>query len=274
MKHITDSVILNNGVAMPWFGIGTYKAEGREVADAVSTALELGYRSIDTAAVYGNEQEVGESIASSGVARNDLFVTTKVWNNDQGYDSTLRAFETSSKKLGLDMIDLYLIHWPGVDKYKDTWRALERLKEEGRVRAIGVSNFQIHHLQELLKDSSSVPAVNQVELHPRFIQKELHDFCTAHQIQIEAWAPLMKGRLQDNELLQGIAAQYGKSVSQVILRWELQNQIVIIPKSVTASRIKENSEIFDFELTDAEVQAISGLDAGERIGSDPDKLLF
>ncbi|AIQ68212.1 aldo/keto reductase [Paenibacillus graminis] len=274
MKHIADVTILNNGIAMPRFGLGTYKAEGEEVASAVATALELGYRSIDTAAVYGNEEEVGRSIAASGIKRDSLFVTTKVWNSDQGYDETLRAFETSSKKLGLDVIDLYLIHWPGTDKYKATWRALERLYAEGRVRAIGVSNFQIHHLEELRKDSETVPAVNQVELHPRFIQKELHDYCASRQIQIEAWAPLMKGRLQDNELLQGIAGKHGKTVSQVILRWGLQNGIVIIPKSVTASRIKENSEIFDFELSAEELAAISGLDASERIGSDPDKLLF
>ncbi|MNO18876.1 Glyoxal reductase [compost metagenome] len=274
MKHIADVTILNSGIAMPRFGLGTYKAEGEEVARAVATALELGYRSIDTAAVYGNEEEVGRSIAASGITRDSLFVTTKVWNSDQGYDETLRAFETSSKKLGLDVIDLYLIHWPGTDKYKATWRALERLYAEGRVRAIGVSNFQIHHLEELRKDSETVPAVNQVELHPRFIQKELHDYCASRHIQIEAWAPLMKGRLQDNELLQGIAGKHGKTVSQVILRWGLQNEIVIIPKSVTASRIKENSEIFDFELSAEELAAISGLDAGERIGSDPDKLLF
>lgn len=274
MKHLTDSTVLNNGVHMPWFGLGTYKAEGAEVANAVTTALELGYRSIDTAAVYGNEEEVGQSIASSGVARDSLFVTTKVWNSDQGYDTTLKAFDTSCKKLGLDIIDLYLIHWPGKDKYKDTWRALERLYEEGRVRAIGVSNFQIHHLEELRKDSGIVPAVNQMELHPRFIQKELHDYCVQHQIQIEAWAPLMKGRLQDNELLQDIAGKHGKTVSQVILRWGLQNRIVIIPKSVTPSRIRENSEIFDFELSAEEVSAISALDAGERIGTDPDKLMF
>lgn len=274
MKHLNGSTVLNNGVHMPWFGLGTFKAEGAEVANAVTTALELGYRSIDTAAVYGNEEEVGQSIASSGVARDSLFVTTKVWNSDQGYDLTLKAFDTSCQKLGLDIIDLYLIHWPGKDKYKDTWRALERLYEEGRVRAIGVSNFQIHHLEELRKDSGIVPAVNQVELHPRFIQKELHDYCVQHQIQIEAWAPLMKGRLQDNELLQGIAGKHGKTVSQVILRWGLQNRIVIIPKSVTPSRIKENSEIFDFELSAEEVSAISALDAGERIGTDPDKLMF
>jgi len=259
---------------MPWFGLGTFKAAGEEVANAVTEALKIGYRSIDTAAVYGNEEEVGQSIAASGVARDSLFVTTKVWNEDQGYDKTLRAFEASRKKLGLDYIDLYLIHWPGVDKYKDTWRALERLYEEGSVRSIGVSNFQIHHLEELLKDSNTVPVLNQVELHPRLIQKDLRDYCVSHNIQIEAWAPLMKGRLQDNELLLGLAEKYGKTVSQVILRWELQNNIVIIPKSVTPSRIKENSEIFDFELSQDELDAISGLNTDERTGSHPDKFLF
>jgi methylglyoxal/glyoxal reductase len=274
MKHITDVTTLNNGVTMPWFGLGTFKAAGEEVANAVTEALKIGYRSIDTAAVYGNEEEVGQSIAASGIARDSLFVTTKVWNDDQGYDKTLRAFEASRKKLGLDYVDLYLVHWPGVDKYKDTWRALERLYEEGSVRAIGVSNFQIHHLEELLKDSNTVPVLNQVELHPRLIQKELREYCASHNIQIEAWAPLMKGRLQDNELLLGLAEKYGKTVSQVILRWELQNHIVIIPKSVTPSRIKENSEIFDFELSQDELDAISGLNTDERTGSHPDKFLF
>lgn len=274
VKHIAETTVLNNGVEMPVFGLGTFKAAGSEVENAVTEALKLGYRSIDTAAVYANEEEVGRSIASSGIARDSLFVTTKVWNTDQGYDSTLRAYETSLKKLGLDYVDLYLIHWPGVDKFKDTWRALERLYSEGSVRSIGVSNFQIHHLEELLKDSGTVPVLNQVELHPRLVQKELREYCAAKNIKVEAWAPLMKGRLQDNELLQGIAAKYGKTVAQVILRWELQSDIIIIPKSVTPSRIKENSEIFDFELTGGELEAIAGLDTGERTGSHPDTFLF
>lgn len=274
MKHIADTTKLNNGVDMPWLGYGTFKAQGREVEEGVSYALEIGYRSIDTAAVYKNEEEVGRAIAASGIPRSELFVTTKVWNDDQGYDTTLKAFDRSLAALKLDTVDLYLIHWPGVDKFKDTWRALERLYEEGRTRSIGVSNFQVHHLKELMKDSGTVPVLNQVELHPRLIQKELRDFCAQHDIRMEAWAPLMKGRLQDDPVIGEIAAKYGKTAAQVILRWDLQNGIVTIPKSVTKSRIKENSEIFDFELTQDELDRISALDAGERTGSDPDKFLF
>lgn len=274
MKQLSDTILLNNGVAMPCYGLGTYKAEGNEVERAVTAALELGYRAIDTASLYGNEQEVGRAIRASGLRREDVFVTTKVWNDDQGYDRALAAFEKSREALGLDVIDLYLIHWPGVNKYKDTWRALERLYEEGSVRAIGVSNFQIHHLESLMNDSHTVPAVNQVELHPRLRQRPLHDFCLLNNIQIEAWAPLMKGKLQDNEILASIARMHGKSVSQVILRWELQHDIVTIPKSVTPSRIKENSEIFDFNLSEEEMNAIDTLDTGERIGRHPDDVDF
>ncbi|BCG58678.1 aldo/keto reductase [Paenibacillus sp. URB8-2] len=274
MKQLSGTTLLNNGVAMPYFGLGTYKAEGDAVEKAVTAALELGYRAIDTASLYGNEHEVGRAIRTSGLKREDVFVTTKIWNDDQGYDRALAAFEKSREALGLDVIDLYLIHWPGVNKYKETWRALERLHEEGSVRAIGVSNFQIHHLESLMKDSNTVPAVNQVELHPRLRQRQLHDFCLLNNIQIEAWAPLMKGQLQDNGTLASIARMHGKSVSQVILRWELQHDIVTIPKSITPSRIKENSEIFDFNLSQEEMNAIDTLDTGERIGRHPDELEF
>ncbi|MGN7355739.1 aldo/keto reductase [Paenibacillus sp. SAF-054] len=274
MKHITDCTILNNGVTMPWLGFGTYQAKGNEVYEAVKVALETGYRSIDTAAVYGNEQEVGKAIAESGIARNEIFVTTKVWNDDQGYDSTLRAFEESQKRLGLNVIDLYLIHWPGKDKFKDTWKAMERLYDEGSIRAIGVSNFHVHHLKELMKDSNVMPAVDQVELHPGLIQQELQDFCGAQGIQIEAWSPLMKGKLSDNTTLLGIAQKYGKTPAQIILRWDIQNKIVTIPKSVTPSRIRENAEIFDFELSQDELKQIDALNGNKRIGTDPDKLIF
>ncbi|GIO30284.1 glyoxal reductase [Paenibacillus albilobatus] len=274
MKHITDNTTLNNGIAMPWFGFGTYQAKGNEVYEAVKVALETGYRSIDTAAVYGNEEEVGKAIADSGVERDEIFVTTKVWNDDQGYDSTLRAFEASRKRLGLNVVDLYLIHWPGKDKFKDTWKAMERLYEEGAVRAIGVSNFHVHHLEELLKDSRVVPAVNQVELHPRLSQRPLRDFCSAHGIQIEAWSPLMKGRLGDNETLLEIARKYGKTPAQVILRWNLQSRIVTIPKSVTPERIRENAAIFDFELTPSELERIDALNEDQRVGTNPDELFF
>ncbi|MEC0369049.1 aldo/keto reductase [Paenibacillus chibensis] len=274
MKHITDCTILNNGVTMPWLGFGTYQAKGNEVYEAVKVALAAGYRSIDTAAVYGNEQEVGKAIAESGIARNEIFVTTKVWNDDQGYDSTLRAFEESQKRLGLNVIDLYLIHWPGQDKFKDTWKAMERLYDEGSIRAIGVSNFHVHHLKELMKDSHVVPAVDQVELHPGLIQQELQDFCGAQGIQIEAWSPLMKGKLGDNSTLLGIAQKYGKTPAQIILRWDIQNKIVTIPKSVTPSRIRENADIFDFELSQDELKQIDALNGNKRVGTDPDKLIF
>ncbi|WP_310549839.1 aldo/keto reductase [Paenibacillus glufosinatiresistens] len=272
--HIADYTALNNGVTMPRFGLGTYKAAGEEVERAVEAALEMGYRSIDSAALYGNEAEVGRAIRNSGIVRKELFVTTKVWNDDQGYDETLRAFEKSREALGLEVIDLYLIHWPGLHKFKDTWRAMERLYQEGSVRAIGVSNFQIHHLESLMQTSETVPAVNQVELHPRLQQRKLRDYCVLNNIQIEAWAPLMKGMLNEDPVLKAIAGKYGKAVPQVILRWNLQHDIVTIPKSVTPSRIQQNGEIFDFELTAEEMERIDAMDADERIGRNPDEVLF
>ncbi|MEI7027935.1 aldo/keto reductase [Paenibacillus sp. y28] len=274
MKRMTDGTVLNNGVTIPWLGFGTWKATGEQVLESVTTALAAGYRSIDTAAIYGNEAEVGQAIKSSGVPREELFVTTKLWNEHQGYDSTLRAFEESRKKLGLDVIDLYLIHWPGTNKYKDTWKAFERLYEEGSVRAIGVSNFQIRHLEDLLQNSSVVPVINQVELHPRLVQKELHDFCLKHRIQLEAWSPLMQGQLTQEPVIAAIASKYGKSSAQVILRWDIQKGIVTIPKSVTAERIRENADIFDFELTAEEIAQIDGLNQDKRVGPDPDQFVF
>ncbi|MNB73811.1 Glyoxal reductase [compost metagenome] len=274
MKGLTDTILLNNGVAMPRFGLGTYKASGDEVERAVEAALEIGYRSIDTASLYGNETQVGRAVRSSGIHRDELFITTKVWNEDQGYDKTLTAFERSRAALGLEVVDLYMIHWPGVTKYKDTWRALERLLQEGSVRAIGVSNFQIHHLEALMQVSDTVPAVNQVELHPRLRQRQLHDFCLLNNIQIESWSPLMRGGLEELVELKPIADKYGKSPAQVILRWQLQSDIVTIPKSVTPSRIKENSEIFDFELLPEEIEILDSMDKGIRTGTHPDDLLF
>lgn len=274
MSKITDTTTLNNGVRMPWFGFGTYKATGNEVYEAVKVAIDAGYRSIDTAAIYGNEEEVGQAIKDSGVAREELFITTKLWNDRQGYDSTLSAFEESRKRLGLDIIDLYLIHWPGKDKYKETWKAFERLYEEGSVRAIGVSNFHVHHLENLLKDSNIVPAANQVELHPCLTQRELYNYCRDKGIQIESWSPLMKGKLTDNADISEIASKYGKTSSQVILRWHIQQEIVTIPKSVTEARIRENADIFDFELTAEEISRIGALNRDERTGSNPDEFLF
>jgi len=275
MKSINDYATLHNGVKMPWLGLGVWKVkDGDEVINAVKTALEVGYRHIDTAAVYENEEGVGQAIKAAGVPREELFITTKVWNADQGYETTLQAFETSLQKLGLDYIDLYLVHWPVKGKYKDTYRALEKLYREGRIRAIGVSNFQIHHLEDLMNDCEVKPMVNQVEYHPRLTQKELHAFCKKHDIQLEAWSPLMQGKLLDEPTLVKIGEKYGKSPAQIILRWDLQNEVVTIPKSIQPHRIRENANIFDFELTDEEMGAIDALNRNERIGPDPDNFDF
>ncbi|GIP46231.1 putative oxidoreductase YtbE [Paenibacillus sp. J45TS6] len=275
MKHVQDTTTLYNGVKMPWLGFGVFKVkDGEEVVEVVKTAIQAGYRSIDTAKAYNNETGVAQGIRESGIAREDLFITTKVWNGDQGYESTLAAFEASMERLGLEYLDLYLIHWPVKGKYKDTWRALEKLHKEGRIRAIGVSNFQIHHLEDLMTDSTIKPAVNQVELHPLLTQTELREYCSKHQIQIEAWSPLGQGNLLEHPLLQDIAAKYSKSPAQVILRWDLQNGIVTIPKSVTPQRIRDNADLFDFELTTEEIERINQLNENKRFGSDPDNFNF
>jgi len=269
ITSITQSTELNNGVKMPWLGLGVWKSEeGAEVERAVSYALEAGYRSIDTAAVYGNEEGVGRAIAASGVKRDDLFVTTKVWNSDQGYESTLQAFETSRRKLQLEVIDLYLVHWPVKDKYKETYRALEKLYKEGYVRAIGVSNFLVPHLEDLLSSCEVTPAVNQVEFQPYLTQPELQSYCREHRVQLEAWSPLMQGNLNVG-LLSEIGLRHGKTPAQIVLRWDLQNGVVTIPKSVKQNRIIENADIFDFELTSEEISAINQLNEGRRFGPDP-----
>lgn len=268
---IQSTVTLNNGVKMPRLGFGVYKVEeGEEVISSVSEALKVGYRSIDTAQFYDNEEGVGIAIKNSGLVREEIFVTTKVWNDSHGYDEALKAFEESRKKLQLDVIDLYLIHWPVPGKFKETWRALETLYEEGKVRAIGVSNFHIHHLEELLKDAKVVPAVNQIELHPLLTQVELRNYCKEKGIQVEAWSPLMKGNNLDHPILVEISKKYGKTPAQVVLRWHLQNEIIAIPKSVTPSRIAENANIFDFQLTDEEIKKIDSMNKNQRYGSNPD----
>ncbi|GAA3407225.1 aldo/keto reductase [Paenibacillus hodogayensis] len=273
---ITDSAVLSNGVRMPWLGLGVWKVtEGQEVEQSVRAALEGGYRSIDTAAVYGNEEGVGRGLRASGVSRDEVFVTTKVWNADQGYDSTLAAFDVSLNKLGLDYIDLYLIHWPVKGKYKDTWRALEKLYKDGRARAIGVSNFHVHHLEDLLPTADVKPMVDQVEYHPRLAQPELLRYCKEQGIQLEAWSPLMQGKeLLEHELLTGLATKYGKTPAQIILRWDIQHGVVTIPKSVTPSRIRENADIFDFKLSDEDMTQIDGLNRDSRVGPDPDNFNF
>ncbi|KIQ93685.1 putative oxidoreductase YtbE [Anoxybacillus thermarum] len=276
MKSLQDAATLHNGVRMPWLGLGVYKVEeGDEVKRAVRTALEVGYRHVDTAAFYQNEEGVGQAIRESGIPRDQIFVTTKVWNSDQGYESTLKAFHTSLKKLGFDYIDLYLVHWPVKGKYKETYKALEKLYKDGFVRAIGVSNFQIHHLEDILADCEIKPMVNQVEFHPRLTQKPLLAFCKQHHIQLEAWSPLMRGgELLNEPTLINIAQKYEKTPAQVILRWDLQHEVVTIPKSVTPERIAQNANIFDFTLTKEEMDAIDALNENRRIGPDPDNFDF
>ncbi|MGG0717899.1 aldo/keto reductase [Robertmurraya massiliosenegalensis] len=273
-KNLQDTTTLHNGVKMPWFGLGVFKVkEGSEVVEAVKAAIKNGYISIDTAAIYQNEEGVGQGIKESGVPRDSLFVTSKVWNSDQGYESTLKAFETSLQKLGMDYLDLYLIHWPGKDsaKYKETWRALEKLYKDGRVRAIGVSNFHVHHLEDLIADSEIKPMVNQVEYHPHLAQLELRDYCKKQGIQLEAWSPLKQGQLLSEPTIMAIAEKYQKSPAQIILRWDLQNEVVTIPKSIKEHRIIENADIFDFELSIEDMEKINGLNKNERVGSNPDE---
>ncbi|MGD6843619.1 aldo/keto reductase [Bacillus infantis] len=279
MKSIQDKTVLNNGVEMPWMGLGVFKVEeGPELVNAIKSAIKLGYRSIDTAAIYGNEEGVGqgirEGIAEAGISREDLFITSKVWNSDLGFESTIEAYKTSLQKLGLEYLDLYLIHWPVEGKYKDAWRALETLYKEKKVRAIGVSNFQVHHLKDLLKDAEVKPVINQVEYHPRLTQQEVKAFCRENGIQLEAWSPLMQGQLLDNEIIISIAEKHGKSAAQVILRWDLQNGVITIPKSTKENRIAANSAIFDFELSGDEMEQISSLNQNLRVGPDPDNFDF
>lgn len=277
--NLQSTTTLHNGVKMPWFGLGVFKVEeGPELVEAVKTAIKEGYRSIDTAAIYKNEEGVGqgirEGLKAAGISREDLFVTSKVWNADFGYESTLEAYQTSLDKLGLDYLDLYLIHWPVKGKYIDTWKALETLYSENRVKSIGVSNFQIHHLEDVMKDAKIIPMVNQVEYHPKLSQTELLAYCQQHNIQLEAWSPLMQGQLLEDSKLKEIAEEHGKSVAQVILRWDLQTGVVTIPKSTKEHRIIENSSIFDFELSIDEMEQIASLNENKRIGPDPDTFDF
>ncbi|MFI8320493.1 aldo/keto reductase [Streptomyces sp. NPDC085529] len=268
------TVTLNNGVEIPQLGFGVFQVSDDATTAAVTAALETGYRSIDTAAVYGNEAGVGRALAASGLPRDDLFVTTKLWNADQGYDATLRAFDTSLAKLGLDHVDLYLIHWPtpARDLYRDSWRALERLAEEGRIRAAGVSNFQPDHLRRLLDGATLTPAVNQIELHPGLQQADLRAFHAEHGIATEAWSPLAQGAVLDEAAITAVAARHGKSPAQVVIRWHLQLGNVVIPKSVTPHRIRENFDVLDFSLSDEEMRSVAALDRDLRTGPHPDEL--
>lgn len=268
------NVTLNNGVAMPQLGFGVFQVPDEETTAAVAGALTAGYRSIDTAAIYGNERGVGKALAASGIAREDLFITTKLWNEDQGHDRTLAAFDASLDKLGLDHVDLYLIHWPtpARDLYVETYKALEKILADGRARAIGVSNFQVPHLRRLMEHTGATPAVNQVELHPALQQSELRAFHAEHGIATEAWSPLAKGEVLGDEAIAGIAGTHGVTPAQVVLRWHLQLGNIVIPKSVTPERIRQNLDVFGFELTDADMTALASLDRGLRTGPDPDTL--
>ncbi|MGO4806907.1 aldo/keto reductase [Arthrobacter sp. 2MCAF15] len=265
------TVTLNNGVQMPQLGFGVFQVSDDDTTAAVSAALAAGYRSIDTAAIYGNEAGTGRALAESGIARDELFITSKLWIEDLGYDATLAAYESSLDKLGLDYLDLYLIHWPapGLGKYADSWLALEKLLADGQVRAIGVSNFLPEHLQTLIDLGGTVPAVNQVELHPALQQRDIGAFNAAYGIATEAWSPLAQGALLEDPAILDIASRHGRSPAQVILRWHLQQGRIIIPKSVTPSRISDNLDVFGFDLSADELAVVDGLERDGRTGPHP-----
>jgi methylglyoxal/glyoxal reductase len=275
ISNIGETITLHNGVKMPQLGFGVFKVKnGNETVESVKKAIEVGYRAIDTAAIYENEEGVGQAIRECGVPREELFITSKVWNTEQGYETTLKAFEDSLNRLGLEYLDLYLIHWPGKDKYLETWRALEKLYKDGKVKSIGVSNFHVHHLENLLANSEVKPVVNQIELHPLLTQVEIRDYCAKHEIKVESWSPLGRGNLLEEPTINHIAKKHGKSSAQVLIRWHLQHDLVVIPKSITGSRIKENAQVFDFSLSLNEMNQIDALNKNERFGSNPDELLF
>ena len=271
MRSILKSTVkLNNGVSMPVLGLGVYLMRpGSETYQAVKTALDVGYRLVDTASFYRNEEDVGRAVRDSGLRREDVFLTTKLWNDDHGYTSALKAFDFSLKRLGLGYIDLYLIHFPVTNLREESWRALENILDSGRARAIGVSNYTVHHLKDLLRHSSVVPAVNQVEFSPFLYQRELLEFCRKQRIQVEAYAPITAGHRLDDPRITAIAAKHGRTNAQVLLRWAIQHEVVVIPKSVHADRIAENAQIFDFELTGEEMSALDGLHDGFRSSWNP-----
>jgi len=275
---ITDlkgTVKLSNGVAMPYLGLGVFKTQdGEEVENAVKWALESGYRHIDTAAIYKNERGVGNAMKASGIPRNKLFITTKAWNDNQRNNTVMEGFEESLELLQTDYVDLYLIHWPVKEKFTATWKVMEEIYRSGRARAIGVSNFLQHHLEEILQIAEIKPMVDQVECHPYLVQQSLIDFCQSHDIVYEAWSPIMRGKVNDIPLFIELSEKYKKTPVQLVLRWDLQKGIITIPKSVHQERIKSNSDIFDFELSAEDIRRIDALDINTRFGSHPDNFIF
>jgi diketogulonate reductase-like aldo/keto reductase len=275
-SDVMHSVKLSNNYDMPIIGLGTFRSKENDAYNAVKVALEQGYRHIDTAMIYGNEEEVGRAIKDSGVPREELFITTKLWNSDQGYESTLKAFETSLKNLGLDYVDLYLIHWfKGYDKALDTYRAFETLYEQGKVKAIGVSNFNVHHLMYLLEHAKIPPMVNQVETHVSLQNHFLHDYCKEHNIQLEAYAPLMSHHIEDllkNETMAKVAKKHNKTIPQIAIRWLIERDIVVIPKSITPSRIAQNFDVFDVQLDEQDMKDIRSVNTGKKIFTEFDNV--
>jgi diketogulonate reductase-like aldo/keto reductase len=273
IDHVGSAATLRNGSEMPWLGLGTWHADGEELEQAIAYALALGYRHIDTAAGYGNERSVGSGIRQSGLRREDVFLTTKVQNRHQSHASVLRAFDASLARLETDYVDLYLIHWPSA-KSRERWRALERIHADGRAKAIGVSNFLVSHLQDLLAVAEVPPMVNQAEFHPRLVQPELRAFCRANDIQFESTSPLMRGAVLEIPELRELAAAYGRTVPQLVLRWNLQHGVAAIPKSVERERIEENLRVFDFTIADVDMRRIDELDRGQRLSGDPSSVGF
>lgn len=272
--NIQSTIQLNNGVEMPVLGLGVYKSrDGSEVVNAIHYALEAGYRHIDTASFYHNEAGVGKAVRTSGVPRENIFVTSKVWITEQGYEETLKAFDASLEKLGFDYLDLYLIHWPVPNKYIQSWRALEKLYREGKVKAIGLSNCLVHQIEEVQSCAEVQPAVLQNEFHPRLVQQQLINFCRQNHIVYEAWSPLMRGRILENEIILSLAEKYGRTPAQIVIRWDLQKGVVTIPKSVHRERIIENAAVFDFKLTEEDINLIDSLDREERTGAHPDNFM-
>ncbi|MDN3593430.1 aldo/keto reductase [Zunongwangia endophytica] len=274
ITDINGRVQLNNGLDMPYLGLGVYKTkDGEEVRNAIHYALKAGYRHIDTASFYKNEEGVGAAIIESGIAREEIFITSKVWNDDQGYEGTLEAIDESLEKLKMDYLDLYLIHWPVPDTLNETWRAMEEIYKSGKVKAIGLCNCVEHQMDTVIENGSIKPMLLQNEFHPKLLQQNMLDFCAKNNIQYEGWSPLMRGQILDNNIIKNIAEKYGKSTAQVVLRWDLQKGVITIPKSVHQDRIEQNAAIFDFELSEVEVKQIDSLDNDKRTGAHPDHFM-